>query len=60
MTYSHPDPLDLRAAQERAEDRFPPPLDACELSARLAALDSLGDCAGYARMVLKAWKAGQR
>ena len=29
------------------------------LSASIAALDALGACAGYARMTLKAWKAGQ-
>lgn len=26
------------------------------MSARIAALDGLADCAGYARMVLKAWR----
>lgn len=59
MTHQ-PDPLDQRAAQEQREDRFPPPLNAAELSARLAALDGLALCAGYARMVLKSLKAGQR
>lgn len=29
-------------------------------SARVAALDGLGDCAGYARMLLKAWREGSR
>lgn len=29
-------------------------------SARIAALDGLGDAAGYARMVIKAWREGQR